>query len=790
MELYQPNVIEPKWQAYWRSAQLDRADDDSAEQKFYCLDMFPYPSAQGLHVGHPEGYTATDIMSRWLRMTGHNVLHPMGWDAFGLPAENYAIKSGVHPDTSTHNNIITFTRQIQGLGLSYDWDRVIDTSSPEYYKWTQWMFLQMYQHGLAYKKRARVNWCDSCQTVLANEQVIDGKCERSQDAVVQKDLEQWFFKITDYAEQLLNDLEIIDWPEPIKIMQRNWIGRSEGADIEFRIKNHELSIKVYTTRPDTLFGATYMVLAPDHPLVEKITTKEKSQAVRHYQEDTIKKTELERTSLQKEKTGVFTGAYAINPANQNLIPVWIADYVLSSYGTGAIMAVPAHDERDAAFAQHYDLAVQVVVNEMGKLQQSNEFDNLDSEIAKWKITEKVGGVKKVNYKMRDWLISRQRYWGAPIPIVYDPQGQPHPVKVEHLPLVLPTDVDYTPKGTSPLGSSVEYQQRAEQWYGKGWRFEVDTMDTFVCSSWYYLRYCDPHNAQEFAAYAQLAQWLPVDMYVGGAEHAVLHLLYARFFHKALQDFGYIPKQVGREPFKALRNQGMILGEDHQKMSKSRGNVINPDDIVNEFGADTLRLYEMFMGPFEDVKPWNTSSIRGVRRFLERVWKFYQNNLAHGIEPNATNQNIEIVLKQTINKITDDIKNFKFNTAISQLMICLNGFNEQGGLVNTGTLIQYLQLLYPFVPHIAEELRNQCQFGADIFQAWPERSDHIEQVDDVTITIHINGKRRDQLAVAPNADESAVKERVDQSEKIQKLLAGKKALKVIYVPGKIYNIIVQ
>lgn len=784
--MYNPSSIEPKWQATWAKQQSFEAKDSDFKPKLYVLDMFPYPSANGLHVGHPEGYTATDIVSRYYRMQGKNVLHPMGWDAFGLPAENFAIKTGVDPNTSTHNNIKNFTRQIQSLGFSYDWQREVDTSSPEYYKWTQWMFLQMYEHGLAYRKKARVNWCDGCQTVLANEQVIDGKCERSQDQVVQKDLEQWFFKTTAYADQLLNDLDTIDWPEPIKLMQKNWIGKSEGAELDFKVaSNSELVIRVYTTRPDTLYGVTYLVLAPEHALVKQITTTEQKKYVEDYLLAASKKNDLERTSLNKEKSGVFTGGYAVHPLTGEQVPVWIADYVLATYGTGAIMAVPAHDERDAEFAVKYQLPVVTVVSEEGKIIASQEFNGLDAETAKWKITEQAGGIKKTNYKLRDWLISRQRYWGAPIPVVYDPEGNPHPVKLEHLPLQLPTDVDYRPKGTSPLGSSTSYKALAEKLYGPGWHFEIDTMDTFVCSSWYYLRYCDPNNAEQFAAPEKLAKWLPVDMYVGGAEHAVLHLLYARFFHKALQDFGFIPQEVGCEPFAALRNQGMILGEDNQKMSKSRGNVINPDDVVNQYGADTLRLYEMFMGPFPDVKPWSTSSIKGVYRFLEKVER-----LQPKVGEATLDAETERVMHQTIKQVTEQIVGFQFNTAISQMMIYTNHLTD----LPTVPMIAFqnlLLVLFPFAPHLAAELWSQSGYTGNIWEnAWPKFDAAKLVSDTVKVVVQVNGKLRDELMLASNVAEEAAKEQALASEKVKKHLEGKEIVKVIYVPGRLVSIVVK
>lgn len=804
---YQPNVLEPKWQQYWlEHATFSVTDLQSTAQKFYCLDMFPYPSAQGLHVGHPEGYTATDIMSRYRRMRGAQVLHPMGWDAFGLPAENFAIKTGVHPDSSTHNNINNFRKQIRALGLSYDWQREIDTSSPEYYKWTQWMFLQMYEHGLAYRKKAKVNWCDSCQTVLANEQVIDGKCERSKDTVIQKDLEQWFFKTTQYAEQLLNDLDTIDWPEPIKLMQRNWIGRSEGINITYPIADRREQVTVFTTRPDTNFGATFIVAAPDSAFVQAhVNDFPEKTKVNEYITAAMRKTELERMADGRKKTGVATGWYAVNHLTQRRMPIYVGDFVLAGVGTGVVVGVPGHDLRDFEFAQAMGIEIERVVvgpdgdttpitrpeqvqEAVGTMVYSQFLDGLEIMAAKQKIMEYIvdqgWGERVVNYKIRDWLISRQRYWGAPIPIVYDPDGKPHPVKSEHLPILLPTDVDYTPKGTSPLGSSADYRARAEELYGAGWHFEVDTMDTFVCSSWYYLRYCDPQNDQQFATPEKLAQWLPVDMYVGGAEHAVLHLLYARFFHKALQDFGHIPQAVGREPFKALRNQGMILGADHQKMSKSLGNVVNPDEIVQEYGADTLRLYEMFMGPFEEVKPWQPDSIRGVYRFLERVWRL-QNSVGEAPISLETDR----LRHQTIKQVTEHIEQFRFNTTISQLMIYTNHLIELS-TVPQSVYETLIILLSPLAPHLTAEVWQNLGHTEMVWaQPWLEFDASKLVSDTAKIVVQVNGKLRDQLTVAKDSPEAAVIAQAQASPKVQIYLAGKTIRKTIYVLNKLINFVV-
>lgn len=803
---YQPGTIEAKWQKYWLDHESFIAQDDTIKPKYYCLDMFPYPSAQGLHVGHPEGYTATDIVSRYRRMHGSAVLHPMGWDAFGLPAENYAIKTGVHPDISTHQNIQTFIRQIRALGFSYDWRRELDTSSPEYYKWTQWMFLQMYEHGLAYKKKAKVNWCNSCQTVLANEQVVDGKCERSRDEVVHKDLEQWFFKITDYADRLLNDLNIINWPEPIKMMQRNWIGRSEGVNFRCKIKGFDYEFDVYDSVPQTFMAQTFSVIAADHPILKKIIQgTPQEQAVLECIDRIQKRKIVDRTATID---GIFTGFYIENPYGTGDLPLWVASFAVMDYGSG-IVNCSAHDERDFAFAKHFNIPLRPVMfpadpvaaekvrnleycyhhADDGVLAAPEQFRGRQWGEARQDIInhiEAVGlGKRAINYKIRDWLISRQRYWGAPIPIVYDPDGKPHPVKEEHLPIVLPTDVDYTPKGTSPLGSSKEYRERAEQLYGKGWHFEVDTMDTFVCSSWYYLRYCDPKNEQQFAAPEKLAKWLPVDLYVGGAEHAVLHLLYARFFHKALQDFGYIPSSVGPEPFAALRNQGMILGADHQKMSKSRGNVVNPDDIVNEFGADTMRLYEMFIGPFEDVKPWQPDSIRGVYRFLDRVFRLTGNVAAVATVSAVT----ERVMHLTTKLVTEHIEQFRFNTAISQMMIYANHLAE----LDTVPQIAFerlIVLLTPFAPHITAELWEKLGHTAGIWeQTWPTFDATKLEVDTMTVVIQVNGKVRDQLTIARRSTEAEVVAQAQSAEKVHIYITGKTIRKTIYVPNKLVNFVV-
>ncbi|MEK7103901.1 MAG: class I tRNA ligase family protein, partial [Patescibacteria group bacterium] len=650
MDNYEPNKIELKWQKYWEKKGLNNAEDFSNKAKFYCLDMFPYPSGAGLHVGHPKGYTATDIISRYKRMNGFNVLHPIGWDSFGLPAENYAIKTKVHPNENTHKNITHFKEQIKSLGFSYDWEREIDTSSLEYYKWTQWFFLFLYKNGWAYKAKAAVNWCSSCQTVLANEQAQDGKCDRCNSDVFQKDLEQWFFKITDFSDELLQGLDKIDWPEPIKIMQKNWIGKSEGHEIDFGIKNQEQKVKVFTTRIDTIFGCTYLVVAPEHDIILNLKLQILNiKEVEEYAEKAKKKSERDRQSDVKDKTGVrLEGIVAINPANNKEIPIFVADYVLSGYGTGAIMAVPAHDARDFDFAKKYNLPIVEVANSM-------------------EMAEKGIAKKKVNYKLRDWLVSRQRYWGAPIPIIYCDKCGQMAVPEKDLPVLLPTDVDFMPTGESPLTKSVEFHKvKCPKCNGPAKR-ESDTMDTFVCSSWYFFRYVSPQNKKEFADRKLIDYYLPVDLYVGGAEHAVLHLLYARFFAKALNKLGLIGFD---EPFLKLRNVGLILVQGGVKMSKSKGNVINPDDIVKEYGADTLRIYEMFMGPFDQAIAWDTNSIKGARRFLDRVYglNFKKQKTRN---KQIINHKLEKLLNKIIKKVGEDIEQMKFNTAISSLMILLN-----------------------------------------------------------------------------------------------------------------------
>jgi leucyl-tRNA synthetase len=977
MKPYKAQSIEKKWQDIWETN--GHPKPVATKGKYFVLDMFPYPSGDGLHVGHVENYTATDILSRYKRMQGFDVMHPIGWDAFGLPAENFAIKTGIHPDQKTHENIANFTRQIKSLGMSYDWDREIDTSSPEYYKWTQWMFLFLYKNGLAYKKKAHVNWCPSCQTVLANEQVIDGKCDRCKSEVVQKELEQWFFKITDFVEDtvsasgkkisgLLSGLDTVDWPHSTQAAQRNWIGRSVGATVRFMIddlgfKNESKianadHIEVFTTRVDTIFGCTYVVLSPEHELLKNQKSKIKNLLeVERYQEVTKKKTDLERTELNKDKTGVkLVGVEAINPFTGESVPVFVADYVLGNYGTGAVMAVPAHDERDFEFAKKYDLPIkqsiasngegfdqtvkalrifekissasrerglkvwvlgglacafyarviyrehsdldlivkdnerfeemgmlletlgfkkksekQLTVNltnfifedengfqidlgpnkgefgltdedfeenekelngvralvlgkrfilsfkefqlknrsegkdkidieylhgkvftEDGIIVDSGEYTGLKSAEAREKMTtwleEKKLGAKKVNYRLRDWLISRQRYWGAPIPIIYcDPPAGgcgAVPVPEKDLPVKLPTDVDFRPTGESPLLRSESFQKVNCPTCGKKARREADTMDTFVCSSWYYLRFADPKNMQRFADAEKLEKLLPVDFYMGGAEHTVLHLLYARFFTKALAKYEYLTFD---EPFAKLRHQGMVLAEDGRKMSKSLGNVVNPDVVVGEFGADTLRLYEMFMGPIEDMKSWNTGSVVGLRRFLEKVWKLQEK--VTGNSESVTGKEVASLLHKTIKKVTEDIEELKYNTAISSLMILVNALEKESQLpVASYQLL--LQLIAPFAPHIAEEIWENMGNKESIFlEKWPQYDEEKMMEDTVTVVVQVNGKVRANLLLPSGSMEEVVKEAAMADANVQTHIAGKEIRKVIFVQDKILNVVV-
>jgi leucyl-tRNA synthetase len=802
---YDHTAIEKKWQEYWLQHDSFACTEDPSidpAQRCYVLDMFPYPSGAGLHVGHPEGYTASDIVARYKRMKGCNVLHPMGWDAFGLPAENYAIATGTHPRETTRKNIERFKQQIRAIGFSYDWDREIATIDPSYYKWTQWIFLQMYKHGLAYMDDVPINWCPHCKTGLANEEVVGGSCDRCDTPVEQKNIPQWMLKITAYADRLLEDLESLEWTESIKQMQRNWIGRSEGAEVDFVEEATGETIRVFTTRADTLFGATYMVLAPEHPLVDRITTAPYRETVRHYQQQAARKTEMERTEATKEKTGAFTGAYAINPVNEARIPVWISDYVLRSYGTGAIMAVPAHDERDFAFAQTFSLPIIRVVTprkqedppldeayvDTGYAINSGAYDGLDTGTCAARITADLQargkGKKAVNYKLRDWVFSRQRYWGEPIPLVHCPHCGVVPVDESDLPVTLPEVERYEPTGTarSPLAAIEEWVTTTCPRCGAAAQRETNTMPQWAGSCWYYLRYMDPHNDDACVAPEKMRYWGPVDLYIGGAEHAVLHLLYARFWHKFLYDIGVVDY---KEPFQKLVNQGMIYGEDGQKMSKSRGNVINPDDVIVEYGADTLRMYEMFMGPLEVAKSWNTKAIGGIRRFLERVWRLVTEFERAQGEPSPQ---MRTTMHRTIKKVTEDTEQFRFNTAISALMVYVNELYKQQ-TQSTRALEALVLLLAPYVPHIAEELWERLGHEDSLAHAsWPEYDEALTKEKEVTVVVQINGKLRDRFDIAADADKQTLESTALAREKVQQRLEGATVRKVIVVPGKLVNIV--
>jgi leucyl-tRNA synthetase len=926
MPSYNPKVVEPRWQRFWEEHKTFRTPDQSDKPKYYILDMFPYPSGAGLHVGHPEGYTATDILARYRRMRGYNVLHPMGWDAFGLPAEQYAIETGTHPRITTQQNIDTFRRQIKMLGFSYAWDREVDTTDPNYFKWTQWIFLQLfdtwydpdrqrgrpiaelpippevraqgeaavwsYQDGrrLAYQAEVPVNWCPALGTVLANEEVEDGKSERGGHPVIRMPLRQWLLRITAYAERLLEDLALVDWPESIKKMQRDWIGRSEGAEVDFRLARGSEKIRVFTTRPDTLFGATYMVLAPEHPLVEKITTLQQKSAVEAYKAEAARKSDMERTELAKKKTGVFTGAYAINPVNDEAIPIWIADYVLISYGTGAIMAVPAHDLRDWEFARTFRLPIRFVVQPPARYQPSKEeaalayqeggrteipfegegvamnsgsFDGLSTAEFKQRITawleERGLGTRKVNYKLRDWLFSRQRYWGEPFPILHEvdeagrPTGFVRPVPVEELPITLPELEDYKPSGRPepPL-------EKATSWVwvthdGKRYKRETNTMPQWAGSCWYYLRYIDPNNPQSFCGPAKERYWSPVDLYVGGAEHAVLHLLYSRFWHKVLYDRGHVHTP---EPFLKLVNQGMILGEmeftgfqkagqwisatqvDSEdardkstgepyerirltedavekqgdafvlktnpqirvdarayKMSKSRGNVINPDRVVEKYGADSMRLYEMFMGPLEATKPWSMSGVEGVSRFLGRVWRLLIDDraetmqLADPVREAEPDRETLRKLHQTIKKVTEDLDGMRFNTAIAAMMEFANHLTRLE-LRPRSVLEPFVLLLSPFAPHLAEELWSALGHADTLaYEPWPSYEEALTRAAEIEVPVQVNGKLRSKVTVPADIDDDALRKIALADERIRGLIEGKQVRKVIVVSRKLVNIVV-
>jgi len=804
--MYPFSKVEEKWQKKWGQDKTFKAEDCKDQPKYYVLDMFPYPSGAGLHVGHPEGYIATDIVARYKRKQGLNVLHPMGWDAFGLPAENYALKTGTHPRITTKKNIATFKRQIKSFGFSYDWDREINTTDPQYYKWTQWIFQQLYKEGLAYQAEVPVNWCPELKTVLANEEVIDGKSERGDHPVVQKPMRQWVLKITDYAERLLQDLELIDFPESIKDMQRNWIGKSEGADVYFKIAGTDERLTVFTTRPDTLFGATYMVVAPEHPLLDKYVPEKFIEEVQQYKEQAMRKSDLDRTELAKEKTGEFTGIYAINPVNGEEIPVWTSDYVLMSYGTGAIMAVPGHDQRDWEFAKKFGLPIVEVISGGnieeeahegdGKLVNSQFLNGLPVEKGQNKINEwleeKGLGEKKVRYKLRDWVFSRQRYWGEPFPVrIRKKTGEVELLDEDELPLMLPKIDEYELSGTgeSPLANIDNWVEFTDPETGEKYGYDTNTMPQWAGSCWYYLRYLDPHNDEKPWGPEKEKYWMPVDLYIGGAEHAVLHLLYARFWHKVLFDLGYVSTP---EPFQKLVNQGMILGEDGEKMSKSRGNVINPDDVVEQYGADTFRLYEMFMGPLDRDKPWNTDSIKGVSRFLNRVWDMLvdeNGDLKDNIKDVEPDQELEKLTHKTIKKVTEDLENLRFNTAISELMVLSKEIGKRDAIPRSVVEI-FINLLNPLAPHITEEIAEKMGIGELAYSDFPEYEPELVKDETIEMAVQINGKVRGQFEIEKDADKEKCIEKALNVENVQRHLEGEEIVKKIVVPNKLVSIVVK
>ena len=850
MSKYPFESIEPKWQKYWDDNKTFKTVEDAnvpKEKRRYVLDMFPYPSAQGLHVGHPEGYTATDIYCRYLRMNGYNVLHPMGYDAFGLPAENYAIKTGTHPKVTTFANIEHFTKQIKALGFSYDWDREIKTCTPDYYKWTQWIFLQLYKKGLAYESNTPINWCPSCQTGLANEEVKEGKCDRCGSQVTHKTIRQWVLKITAYADRLLEDLDQLDWPESVKLMQRNWIGRSTGAEVNFTVADNDgnptdQKLTVYTTRCDTLFGATYMVVSPEHSLIEKLTTPEQKEAVEAYVDEAAKKSDLERTDLAKDKTGVFSGSYAINPVNGKLIPIWIADYVLISYGTGAIMAVPAHDDRDWDFAKKFNLPIiEVLKSEVDVQEQAwtedgihvnsefldglNKKDAIEKMLA-W-LAENNCGKAAVNYKLRDWIFSRQRYWGEPIPLIHCPDCGTVEVPEDQLPLELPEVTSYQPTGTgeSPLAGIDSWVNCKCPKCGKDARRETNTMPQWAGSCWYYLRYLDPNNEKAFADSEKVNYWMPVDLYVGGAEHAVLHLLYARFWHKVLYDIGVVNTT---EPFQRLVNQGMITsfafqrknktlvpvdeveqrddgnyyekatGEQLEqiiaKMSKSLKNVVNPDEEIKSYGADSVRMYEMFMGPLTMSKPWNTQGIIGIHRFLEKVWAISEKplndvDITGKLEDEAL-INLRKTFAQTIKKVTKDTDTLNFNTAISQMMIFVNELSKQESIPRA-MWSDFVKVISPYAPHLGEELWEKLGNKNTIaYESWPTINEDFLKDDAKTIVVMVNGKLRGKFQAAPGADDNTLIEAAKTAEGVDKFLEGKTIVKSVVVKDKLVNFVVK
>lgn len=805
---YNHKFIEKKWQGFWHENKIFAARLECKQKpKYYVLDMFPYPSGSGLHVGHPKGYTATDIIARMKRMQGFNVLHTMGWDAFGLPAEQFAIQTNIHPEIITVSNINTFRRQIMELGFSYDWDREISTTDPIYYKWTQWIFIKLYERGLAYMDEMPVNWCPELGTVLANEEVIDGKSERGGHPVERRLMRQWVLKITEYAERLLEDLEELDWTESLKEMQRNWIGKSVGAEIKFAVLDNEYSITIFTTRPDTIYGATYLVLSPEHYLVDLIVNEKHLDAVNAYKNETSKKSELQRTDLAMEKNGVFTGAYAINPINNEKIQIWISEYVLPSYAFGAVMGVPAHDQRDYEFSQKFQLPLREVVlggnitvnAYTGDGQHVNsEFLNglniaqASKAIIDW--LEKYNcGQRKITYKLRDWLFSRQRYWGEPIPIIHWEDGSISPVSDDELPVLLPKLEEFKPSGTgeSPLANAADWLEVTNPKTGMKGRRETNTMPQWAGSCWYYLRFADPQNELKFADFEKIEYWLPVDTYIGGAEHAVLHLLYARFWHKVLFDLGLVHT---KEPFQKLFNQGMILGSNNEKMSKSKGNVVNPDDIIYTHGADTLRLYEMFMGPLDASAPWSTNGLNGARRFLDRVWRLMidenTGELHSRIGITVESKALERIYHQTVKLVTEDFAELRFNTAISHLMVFVNEAYKQNSIPRK-FMEGFVKLLSPITPHIAEELWQKLGHQDTITYAeWPLYNEKLLVDNEIVIVIQINGKLKSKLVIPKNISIEQMKDLAQSDAKIQQFIVGKKILNIITVPGKLVNILIS
>ena len=798
--MYDHQSVEKKWQKYWLENKPLKTDTyDFSKPKFYALDMFPYPSGNGLHVGHPEGYTATDIISRKKRMEGYNVLHPIGFDSFGLPAEQFAIQTGHHPSVFTEKNIDHFREQIQALGFSYDWDREIATSHPDYYKWTQWIFTKLYEKGLAYVDEIPVNWCPELKAVLANEEVIDGKSERGGYPVIRKPMRQWVLKITEYADRLLEDLDLVDWPSSTKEMQRNWIGKSTGANVVFKVDGHDKEFTVFTTRADTLFGATYCVMAPEHPFVDEITTPEQMEAIQAYKKECASKSDLQRTDLNKDKSGVFTGAYAINPVNGRKIPIWISDYVLASYGTGAIMAVPAHDTRDYAFAKKFGLDI-IPVLEGGNVEEeaftedgvhiNSEWLNglgkqeaIDKMIA-W-LEEHHCGNAKTTYKLRDWLFSRQRYWGEPIPIIHMEDGTTRTVDIEQLPLELPATDNFQPadNGESPLANCADWLN-VEIDGVKGVR-ETNTMPQWAGSCWYYLRYIDPKNDNAIADPELLKHWLPVDLYIGGAEHAVLHLLYARFWHKVLYDLGVVPT---KEPFQKLFHQGMILGNNGEKMSKSRGNVVNPDDIIVSHGADALRVYEMFMGPLESGLPWSENGLDGTRKWLERVWRYFS---SEAIYTDTNDGKLDKIYNQTVKKVSKDIDSLNFNTAISQMMVFINEAYKVKEIYRPYAE-GFVKMFSTFAPHLGEEIYSEVLHheGTIAYESWPQWDESKLVETSHTVVVQVNGKVRGKFEVETGTDDQTLEQMALELKTVQKQLEGKEVKKVIVVKGKVVNIVAK